>query len=255
VRDILILIAGLIAFIVAFIAFARWVGFAKLGLKGYGLQALLLLAIVIVGFNLVYPPITYRYRLTLDVETPEGIKSGSSVVQVTVKKGGLQLNPEGARTIFVRGEAVAVDLGARGALFALLCSRRWVDAQYMVFEAFPWPKGPGGEGTREASWYYHALQAKRELPTELLPMLVRFRDINDPKTVEEIDPNNLAASFGPGVRLQKATIEMTKDAVTNGIEDILPWLSGLKGHRLDGSRVGRSRELANILRGGYFKRK
>jgi hypothetical protein len=34
------------------------------------------------------------------------------------------------------------------------------------------------------------------------PRLVRFRDINDPKTVEKVDPTNLPASFGPGYGLK-----------------------------------------------------
>jgi hypothetical protein len=69
-----------------------------------------------------------------------------------------------------------------------------------------------------------------------LPLLVRFRDISDPKTVEKVDPANLAASFGAGVKLTRATIETVPSGywpfnlfgiggspVTRGIEARLPW--------------------------------
>ena len=42
---------------------------------------LMLLALTLAGCE---PPRTVRYRLTLDVETPEGVKSGFSVVEINV---------------------------------------------------------------------------------------------------------------------------------------------------------------------------
>jgi hypothetical protein len=56
--------------------------------------------------------------------------------------------------------------------------------------------------------------------------LVRFGDPNDPEAVERVDPNHLAASFGPGVSLKPATVEITGDPLTTGIEKKLPWLVG-----------------------------
>jgi hypothetical protein len=58
------------------------------------------------------------------------------------------------------------------------------------------------------------------------PMMVRFRDINGPTSVELVDPERLDTSFGPGVRFSKATIAITSDAVTTGIEKSAPWLVG-----------------------------
>ena len=59
-----------------------------------------------------------------------------------------------------------------------------------------------------------------------LPLLVRFRDLNDPKTVERIDPRDLATSFGLEVGLKRATIEVVHDPLTTGIEKRLSWLVG-----------------------------
>ncbi len=57
-------------------------------------------------------------------------------------------------------------------------------------------------------------------------MLARFRDINDPKTLERVDPKNLAASFGPGVTHVGAHAELTNAPVTTGIAKRLPWWNG-----------------------------
>lgn len=68
--------------------------------------------------------------------------------------------------------------------------------------------------------------AKADISPNNLPMLVRFHDINDPKTVERVDPNNLAATFGEGVNLVSTTIEITDEPITTGIEKVLPSWKG-----------------------------
>ncbi|MFM7334774.1 MAG: hypothetical protein ACKO1H_10250 [Tabrizicola sp.] len=54
------------------------------------------------------------------------------------------------------------------------------------------------------------------LPPEAWPMLVTFDDITRPETVRRVDPANLAAVFGEGVRLEAVTLEVTEGAVTQG---------------------------------------
>jgi len=68
------------------------------------------------------------------------------------------------------------------------------------------------------------LKPKGELPLKDLPVLVRFRDPKDPTSVELVDPLNIAASFGSSVTLTRASVEITDDPVTKGIEARLPWL-------------------------------
>jgi hypothetical protein len=63
------------------------------------------------------------------------------------------------------------------------------------------------------------------LPQKLYPNFLRFRDIKDPTTAELVDPDNLAKSFGPSIRLVRVTIEITDEAVTRDIRNVLPWLS------------------------------
>jgi len=59
-------------------------------------------------------------------------------------------------------------------------------------------------------------------------VLVRFANLNDPTSAVLVDPRDLAASFGPGVRFKGATVEITDDPITKGIEARLPWLKSSK---------------------------
>jgi hypothetical protein len=59
------------------------------------------------------------------------------------------------------------------------------------------------------------------------PLLVTFADINDPASVQRVDPDDLAASFGPGYALTTITLAITDEPVTKGrVEAVLPCLKG-----------------------------
>ena len=103
------------------------------------------------------------------------------------------------------------------------------------------------------------------MPLTSLPLLVRFRDINDALTVEKVDPLNLEQSFGPGVRLTRATLEIvpagiwpftwfgiTGEPITKRIESKLGWLKGMQTN-IDGTSVTNSRRLSNELHSGNFR--
>src|SRR3546814_20034236 len=54
---------------------------------------------------------TLRYRMTVEVETPTGVRSGSSVIETTITKGPRTGQGSGL-TATMKGEAGAVDLGS-----------------------------------------------------------------------------------------------------------------------------------------------
>ena len=139
-------------------------------------------------------------------------------------------------------------------LFALLKGRNpGFGAGAIVYSAIP-PLTPHGRGAAlpENLRRYQTQTLRAELSAEQLPLLVRFRDINDPMTVERVDPGNLAASFGGGVSLTRASLETTRDPVTTGIDRRLPWLKPLKGGYLDGKFASGNSPLG--LDGGDFRR-
>ncbi|MBR1230893.1 hypothetical protein [Bradyrhizobium sp. AUGA SZCCT0182] len=228
---------------------------------------MLLIAAVVVFWVTAYPSVTVRYRLTLEALVDGELKTASSVREVTY---GKQSGFASGHELFIRyrGEAIALDLGSRGTLFALLTkdaddrSR----AEWIVLHAFGFNGGslprPVEEGLKQVS----RLSGKRELPLDGLPMLVRFRDLADPTTVERISPLNIEERFGPDAKLIRATLEIvpagiwplnsvgiTGEPITTGILERLPWLKRLNGGYLDGAFAGGGPALSNVLFGGNFK--
>ena len=187
-------------------------------------------------------PRTLRCRRIITVDTPEGPRSGSNVVESKIhflggmtRALGYAVRGEG------RGEATVVDLGPRGLLFATVASEKVLASGGVEFDAgceAPFPRGrfvQGGSADAQYVDYLDELnrqKPKGDVPLNYLPMLVRFRDPNDPASVERIDPSDLAASFGPGVKFNRMSIEITDASVTKGIETALPWLAGREPQRL-----------------------
>lgn len=191
-------------------------------------KALLVLAAiplcVFTLWKVKYPTHAWNQKLTVTVSTPRGEVSGSSVVAVSWTKSFFR---EGALyQPGMRGDATTVDLGGGQFLFALLGYFHSEEPQGTGFIAL---KLLGDEKLYWSPDSFKRVQAARgrgpiTLPQKLYPNFLRFRDIKDPVTAEVVDPDNLAKSFGRGVRLVRVTIEITDDAVKRGIENILPWL-------------------------------
>lgn len=217
---------------------------------------------------------TWRYKMTVVVETPEGVKSGSAVREMSNARSKIELNlPQGTHPAKIKGEAVVVDLGERGVLFALLSGYRYGPdhAKTILFNVFP--SGHGGNSAGGIKYYRDLKDAKATLEPPDYPVLVMFRDINDPKSVERVlditagksgyatrDEYKLRKDrfeelFGEGVRLKEITIEMTEEPVTWEVERWLGWLSEYYSKRLDGQRFGTARteyRFANSLSSGSF---
>ena len=192
----------------------------------------------------------YRYRMTVEVDTPEGLKIGSSVIQVqTMVAGRNSIPTPGAVGHRIRGEAVTVDLGVRGVLFALLRSddnSDWAsNVMYRLAPKVPRVHDDDGKfnSSRDFKAQFAAMLAHREpidLPSTFPdvghlkdrpagPMLVRFQNIANPATIETVQPDDLAASFGRGVKLHRIRLQLTNDPVTRGIEERLKWLPSQRG--------------------------
>jgi hypothetical protein len=80
------------------------------------MKALAILAAIVgtisIGIALKYPTYTHRYRLTVEVDTPDGVRSGSSVIEVLRSDMGWFPFSQGLYDFRVHGEAAFVDLGA-----------------------------------------------------------------------------------------------------------------------------------------------
>jgi hypothetical protein len=173
-------------------------------------------------------PRTVHYRLTVEIETSEGKRTGTGVVESkNYYNDGLLRGIGNAIIREARGEAVIIDLAERGLLFVLLVG----DPTRPLS-----PGGPGsllsenftqyvGDGGAEFYDRLNQNKPKMALPAAKLPMMVRFRDIDNPMTVERVHPETLSASFGDSVKFMRADLEITNDAVTTGIGSKLKWLA------------------------------
>ena len=170
---------------------------------------------------------SYRFRMTVEVETPLGLRTGSGVYEVSARKLIALTSEEAEGSAGARGEATVVDL-ADGPLFVLLknddagqplhsrvTAALAPDAQIRNIDDYLATVGKLG------GWFGGA---RAELPREDWPMIVRFRDIADPKSVEKVDPE--------AIGVKRIVVETTSDDVTTGIEKRLGWL-GDRGHLLD----------------------
>ena len=84
------------------------------------------------------------------------------------------------------------------------------------------------------------------------PEFVIFKDMSDPKTVEQVDPDNLGASLGKGYALKSISVQVTSEEITTGIEKRLRWLPQYYDKMLDDHRYNDSQSVANSLASGAF---
>ena len=167
----------------------------------------------------------YRYKMTVKVVTPEGLRTGSAVHEQIVSKSNVDLGElSGKRGMRTRGEAVAVDLPGGQTLFALIPDSEVAQAALDPEWHNDWVESARRISGRETPQGPLAIMVGKQTIqfAKLSPMLVRFRDIADSKSVEQVDPGDLANSFGPGYRLASLTVQVTDEPVTTGIEKRLP---------------------------------
>lgn len=177
----------------------------------------------------------WHQKLTVTVETPTGEVSASSVSAVSWAKHWIQTDGMGW-DYDLTGEAVVVEVTPGRYLFALLKSE--ATTEYMGSVAAASIAGRDGRVIDGA--LFGEVRDKRDraagvitVPEVQYPMMVTFGDIADPASVKLVDPADLAASFGPGVRLKSVVLEVTDEAVTVGpVEGVLRWLGEYPETRL-----------------------
>jgi hypothetical protein len=220
------------------------------GIIGTGLIALN--ALLMPGCT-QYPKHVYRFKLTVEVETPQGLRSGYSVYEVTAQKHAKFLPEARARSRDVRGEAVAVDLPGGKTLFALLKTMNQSGDDNLAYLSMA-TLDPAYQNDWVESAQRIAMGVGLTSPAEVLPenypMLVTFRDLTDPASLELVDPKNLTATFGPGVRLRRLTAEVIEVPMTTGIEKRLDkyfWSAWGRIRQEEISRPG------GVMENPYFK--
>jgi hypothetical protein len=207
---------------------------------------------------------SYRYKLTLTLNTSEGIKRGSSVVEAQFYEVSIPAKGTAHKLV---GQALFIDLGAgKPPLVALLTSR----ASSTYRKERSWYRDAGPSDTLLSSLYgvtlkgsvidyipvIAGLRGLRKLQPSDLPDLVTFTDVKQPNSVIAVDPADLQNSLGSNISWGDLTLEITDEPITQGIQENLPWLQHYyqKNLRLDGSDHGAKSELANSISWSDFDR-
>jgi hypothetical protein len=215
------------------------------------------LAVLLMAVGLAGCGGSYRYKLTMAVNTPAGVRRASSVVEVDLSSVYFPVN--GGVISKQRGEALYLDLGAgERPLIALLTSQlhpkrglaaRWTrdggpEIRFILglYGETPSLNDRMGDASRVAR-----LRSPRVISPGDLPDLVTFADVDDPSTVTEVNPNNLQETLGPDVGWAEITIEVTDEPITQGIVTKLPWLPSYDDKMLDGDHLHDKTTLANSL--------
>jgi hypothetical protein len=195
-----------------------------------------LLGIVYYQYN--YPTCTFRYKLTAEVMTPDGLKTGSSVIKVSYSHNADWGGGKSA-DLHMTGEAVYVDLGQGKNLFVTLKSQESgrevslnrnyapfkgaLDGFALPLKVFGLRWNFGQERDLCAASRLIPLGTRFDVTFENLPTLVTFNSLDDPYSVSVIQPDQLAL-LGQGMTLKRVTVAKSEEQIFNIIDGVLPWL-------------------------------
>ena len=215
------------------------------------------------AYILAYPTYHVRYRLSLDVEVDGKVQTSSGVVEIEYPITSDHRFGEGRKFGgYLHGNAITVDLGARGLIFVVnmrslaifMDNGEWqVTRPHSAFltelplDAYGLPRD--GLPSRMSIVVQQLEQETGyiDIPLDRLPMLVRFRNIEDQMSIEEIDPDDFSVVFGPGVKLLRARLELTRDPITP-VPSVWPrWLAEAKtAGFFVGNHAGDNPRLVNL---------
>lgn len=229
--------------------------FISVGYKIMKKIFIILAIIILVPFaycQIKYPSYTYRYKVTVEVETPQGLKTGSSVVEVHEQQAVKSLKIIWNDQMNIKGEGTIVDIAEGKTLFVLLNGAPSEGNPHaLIYSAIPIPKGYG----RYDKYYANLKNAKGVLPRDKYPRMVYFEDINKPISVKEVNPDNMEEYFGKGVKIKQITVETTRDKLEWKMEGKLKWLREYDNKLFDGRTVNTTKAenpIANSLGSGDF---
>lgn len=197
---------------------------------------LLLLAAFYVGDQIRLGRPDHKYRLTIEVETPDGPKSASGIVSVHPNRsyGGSGTGSSGPQT---RGDAVVVDLGGGKAVVALLAvGENLADFDAPSFLAMRALNAAGHNiAFREVKNFAGA--APVAVTAAFMPALLAFTGVADPATARRVTQGDLEAPLGNGYHVRGVRLAVVAsgfwpldfggalgEPITRGIEGRMPWL-------------------------------
>jgi hypothetical protein len=175
-------------------------------------------------------PFTTRFKTTVVVQTPHGLDTFSNVIEEVVifNDGIMKGLSSAALNVGLKGEALAVNENGRYVFFLLEGegkNRNSVEfpAEFYNLHKELWdPGGVSADTTRRIQQTKGQVHA----PLAHMPLCVTFRDINDPTSIEIVNPIHIDQVLGDGYAIKDVAIEVTDEPVTANIQKILSWWGG-----------------------------
>ena len=172
----------------AFKALWKWYGLVLLTILG----ATLAMGPIVFGLNLLPPREECRFKVTVAVDTPDGLRTASNVYRVMTNRivilGRVMTDRQS-----MEGEDFVLDLGARGKVnAALVKNREWKFIHY--------PE----EALGRLAYRDGKTGGRVELTGKLRPVFTGVRDGG----TKVLRPEDFEAFFGPGVYFRRVWLEV-----------------------------------------------
>ena len=136
------------------------------------------------------PSVTEKIRVTVTIEDNGKRYTGTAVQQWACWETDNRWGGMGGGGCRLSAEAIPIKIGDKGWAFMLLSSNEQAGFNSTYYPGAIQAGRP--KGNPKQPW---------SVPFDKAPMFVRFRDLNDRRTVELVRPNAFSEAFGKGVAL------------------------------------------------------
>ena len=170
-------------------------------------------------------------KVTLTAETPSGIVSNSTVLQLRATRTPARFGRTSFSTLGLFGEAPSLEIEPGRVIFAMNLYE-----PYGVTREFA--RHYGGDSGYELAERIANDQSRPVITASVVPILVTFTNPDDPRTIKEVHPQALNRDFGNGINFKSIKYQVTRDPVTkNVVASVLEWMPTHRGSFRKGAEI------------------
>lgn len=156
-------------------------------------------------------PNHWRQEITLHAVTPDGPVQNTTIVEYRYLPVPSRIGRNRYERFGVFGDSPHVELAPGKVLFAL-----------NLYDVFALPIGVARKLGIDHTQKVALFEEMKSMPDPVnldirdYPVLITFEDLDDPSTVQLVNPHNIAATFGPGYDLKAISTLATHKPVSRG---------------------------------------
>ena len=175
-----------------------------------------------------------RYVVTLD--TPEGRRSYEGTIEIDFvnRRNRPALGSGSPTSVSKRGEAVPIPMGEGRWMFALLPDVTWADL-VAIAQNHAWERGERPGAAEAVQLLPRYLNDPQPVLKQFRPKFITFPDLADPMSIELVDADDLAATFGEGYALVGVTEYTNRQPESGRLFEVLPWMREVRMGTFDGT--------------------